>query len=550
MRFILLLGITVMVVLLVVMLTGPTMLIAATTPSLGEAASFAILSSTYTNTVSGTTINGDLGYTTGPDMAPTVNGAIFITPTQAGADQNSALTALNIQAPTFSYPSGAIDLATDTRTPSGTGVFTPGVYVIDGAATIGTGGTGGITLKGAGTYIFRITGALNTVAGSIITLTEGASPNDVFWTPVEATTLGANSTFIGTDIDDAGITIGSTVTWTGRALAYNGTVSTAADTITNEPVTAPATISLTKTANPTSITQGVTSTITYTYTVTNTGDGGLTGVNVLDTPIGAITLGATTLASGASTTGTAEITVTPADTSDIYNLAVATGTPSVGGSDVTANAEVTVTVTAPPPSDTATLHVIKHVINDNGGTAVAANFNLHVKTSGTDVSTSPAPGGESPGTTYTLAPGTYVVSEDAFAGYTASYSGDSDSSGNITLDYGDNKTVTITNNDIATTPGGPTETTGVAETIEGPTETTEVAAETKEAAAVTTTATGGQLPKTSTPNYQATLPFSGMDPVIPISGGSAIIVGLSILLATLRKKHEKKGKHVMRRIKQ
>ena len=44
---------------------------------------------------------------------------------------------------------------------------------------------------------------------------------------------------------------------------------------------------------------------------------------------------------------------------------------------------------------------------------------------------------------------TYAVNEDAFAGYTASYSGDSDASGNITLAPGDNKTVTITNNDNA-----------------------------------------------------------------------------------------------------
>ena len=96
----------------------------------------------------------------------------------------------------------------------------------------------------------------------------------------------------------------------------------------------------------------------------------------------------------------------------------------------------------------AILHVIKHVINDNGHTSVAADFNLHVKTSGSagkDVFSSPAPGAESPGTTYTLAAGTYVVSEDTVAGYTVSYSGDGDSSGNITLSLGDSKTVTVTN---------------------------------------------------------------------------------------------------------
>ncbi|MDD3889249.1 MAG: LPXTG cell wall anchor domain-containing protein, partial [Syntrophomonadaceae bacterium] len=126
-----------------------------------------------------------------------------------------------------------------------------------------------------------------------------------------------------------------------------------------------------------------------------------------------------------------------------------------GGSEV---------VTAAP----ATLHVIKHVINDDGRTAVAADFKLHVKTFGNDVAASPAPGVESPGTTYKLAAGTYVVSEDAFAGYTVSYSGDSDSRGNITLAPGDYQTVIITNNDIPS-------------------------------ADVTRTVTGGQLPKTSMP---------------------------------------------------
>jgi hypothetical protein len=75
-------------------------------------------------------------------------------------------------------------------------------------------------------------GALTTAANSVVTLAGGASACDVFWTPTAATTLGANSTFVGTDIDASGITIGSTVTWEGRALAFGGTVSTDVDTIT------------------------------------------------------------------------------------------------------------------------------------------------------------------------------------------------------------------------------------------------------------------------------------------------------------------------------
>lgn len=224
---------SVLLLAIVVVLSQTGIARAATTPDLGIATTFGILASTYTNTVAGTTINGDLGYTTGPATAPTVNGnthAANGTYTQAGIDQGTALTSLNSQACDFSYAPGAIDLATDVTTPDGVGQFTPGIYCIDGAASIGGGGT--ITLTGAGTYIFRMTGALTTSANSVVVLAGGASACDVFWTPGAATTLGANSTFVGTDIDNSGITIGSTVDWTGRALAFGGTVSTDADTIT------------------------------------------------------------------------------------------------------------------------------------------------------------------------------------------------------------------------------------------------------------------------------------------------------------------------------
>lgn len=210
-------------------LTGSMAAFAATTPSLGVAATYGVLSSTYTNTVLGTTINGDLGYTTGPAVAPTVNGTTYVvngTYNQAGTDQGSVLSALAAQPCTFTFVDGAIDLATDT-THGAIGVYTPGVYCIAGAASIGTAG---ITLNGNGTYIFRINGALTTVVNSHVTLS-GASACDVFWTPTQATTLAANTTFAGTVIDAAGITAGANSMWTGMALAFGGTVTTDATNI-------------------------------------------------------------------------------------------------------------------------------------------------------------------------------------------------------------------------------------------------------------------------------------------------------------------------------
>ena len=204
--------------------------------------SFSVLSGTYSNTTSGTTINGDLGYTTPPATVPTVNGTTHVadaTYNQAGIDQGTALSSLNAQPCTFSFAPttapGAIDLASDT-THGTVGVYAPGVYCATGAAAIGGGGT--ITLSGAGTYIFRMTGALTTTANSLVVVAGGASACNVWWTPGAATTLGANSTFGGTVIDASGITIGNTVVWAGRALAFGGTVSTDSDTISSSVCTA------------------------------------------------------------------------------------------------------------------------------------------------------------------------------------------------------------------------------------------------------------------------------------------------------------------------
>ena len=83
------------------------------------------------------------------------------------------------------------------------------------------------------------------MSGSVVTL-QGASACDVFWTPAGATTLGANTTFEGTVIDDAGVTVGAVAQWTGRALAFGGTVTTDTDTITNTCTVAPASLRVIK----------------------------------------------------------------------------------------------------------------------------------------------------------------------------------------------------------------------------------------------------------------------------------------------------------------
>src|SRR5205814_568852 len=91
---------------------------------------------------------------------------------------------------------------------------------------------------------------------------------------------------------------------------------------------------------------------------------------------------------------------------------------------------------------TATLTVIKHVINDNGGTSTAADFAITVTNIGAALA--PFAGSES-GTTLTVAPGTYSIVEGGPTTYVAALDG----SCGGTIAAGDAKTCTITNNDIA-----------------------------------------------------------------------------------------------------
>lgn len=268
-------------------LTGLNIALAATTPNLGAATTYGILSSTYTNTVSGTTVNGDVGFTTGPVVAPTGSyatygsGALYST---AGTDQGNTLNNLNSQVCTFNFANGAIDLAADT-THGPIGIYTPGVYCTTGAASIGTAG---ITLNGAGTYIFRINGALTSVANSHVTLA-GASACDVFWTPTQATTLGANSSFVGSDIDASGITLGNNVSWAGRALAFGGTVTTEADNISvpSCAITPPVStavaplIRVTKIPTPSVLPYGP-GAVVYDYAVSNVGTVAMSNISVTD----------------------------------------------------------------------------------------------------------------------------------------------------------------------------------------------------------------------------------------------------------------------------
>lgn len=86
---------------------------------------------------------------------------------------------------------------------------------------------------------------------------------------------------------------------------------------------------------------------------------------------------------------------------------------------------------------TATITVVKTVINDNGGTKAVADFPLFVD--GVRVSS---------GAAHPISPGSHAISETADSSYSSLIGGDCASDGTIALLPGDVKTCVITNNDV------------------------------------------------------------------------------------------------------
>jgi hypothetical protein len=158
-----------------------------------------------------------------------------------GIDQLAATAFINAQPCTF-LGAGAIDLNAVIIGANPPGVIPPGCYTSGGAMNITASTT--VTLVGSGVHIFRPGGALTTGANSRVVAVAGACAGNVFWAPIGATTLGANAaatavpTFLGTILDAAGITIGNFANLSGRALAFGGTVTTAAVTISVPPACA------------------------------------------------------------------------------------------------------------------------------------------------------------------------------------------------------------------------------------------------------------------------------------------------------------------------
>lgn len=195
---------------------------------LGTASSFAVLGATPSVTNTGASvITGSVGVWPAASITGFPPGLIV---PGTGAAHAGDATAQQAQTDTTAAYVALAGLVSAPILPAlGGQTLTPGVYNA-GAANL----TGTLTLNGPGLYVIQAS-ALTTAAGpgaAIVSLINGASPCDVWWQIGSSASIGTFTAMQGNILALTSITIATSATLQGRALARNGTVTLDTNSIT------------------------------------------------------------------------------------------------------------------------------------------------------------------------------------------------------------------------------------------------------------------------------------------------------------------------------
>jgi len=244
---------------------------AAETPvGLGTAASFAVLGGQTVTNTGPSTISGDVGVSPGSAVTNfppglVTNGVIHAADTVAAQAQAALTTAYNDAAGRVPAATGLTELGGLTLGP---GVRAGGALQITGTLTLDAGGDPNAL------FVFQAASTLNTATSSMVVLTGGADPCNVFWQVTSSASLGVDSVFVGTILASTSISAATGASVEGRLLASTGAVTLDTNTVTVPPCTSGGTT--TTSSSTTTTTAGETTTTTAGETTTTTAGPGST----------------------------------------------------------------------------------------------------------------------------------------------------------------------------------------------------------------------------------------------------------------------------------
>ena len=201
--------------------------------NLGTAANFGLIGSSTITSTGGTVINGSVALTPGssitgfkPTGSGVINGVTDIDNPAAVTAHNDAQAAYNAAIALRTPP--RIDL---TGKDLGGMTLIPGTYFFSSSAQL----TGTLTLDGRGSangmWTFQIGSTLTTATSASVVTINKARPCNAIWAVGSSATLGTSTTFAGTVIAVASVTVNSGVTVKGGLFALNAAVTLIDDSV-------------------------------------------------------------------------------------------------------------------------------------------------------------------------------------------------------------------------------------------------------------------------------------------------------------------------------
>jgi len=198
------------------------------TVALHSAGDLAVLAGSTVTSTGATSVTGDLGVSPGTAVTGFPPGVLV----GARAGDPAAALAMGDLTTAYNDAAGRTLCPISVAGNLGGQTLAPGLYKSTSSLEVTSGD---LTLDAQGDptsiFIFQMASTLTTTSGRQVILSGGARATNVYWQVGSSATLGTGSTFQGTIMADQAITLGTSATLNGRALARIAGVSLDANTI-------------------------------------------------------------------------------------------------------------------------------------------------------------------------------------------------------------------------------------------------------------------------------------------------------------------------------